>query len=368
MRIFRILALGVAGLLLLVGMAAGGALGYRTYRQHRNAEILAIHTPNGIDQGMYVEIGGLRQWLQIRGEDRGNPFLLAVHGGPALSMIPFTYRSMRQWEKYYTIVSWDQRGAGRTYFLNGGADQTGTGMDQIVSDGIQVAEVTRGVLHKDRIIVLGESFGSAVSLEMVRRRPDLFYAFVGTGQITDMPRAEVLGYDALLRRVRAAHDEKAIAQLGAVGPPPYADPSRLLREQRIEADYPGEPEGTLEKDFAYAPGYSLRESFELIAGATQHRAKLVAEAMNYEAASRGTQFEVPVFFFQGSQDMVAPVQLAADYMNAISAPRKALVVIPGGGHNAFILHSQRFLDELNARVRPLAVSSRSSAPATGRPG
>jgi pimeloyl-ACP methyl ester carboxylesterase len=354
MRILKILALGMAGILLLIGMAVGGALGYRAHRQHRNAEALAIRTPNGIDQGRYVEIGGLRQWLQIRGEDRGNPVLLFVHGGPALSMIPFTYRSMRAWEKYYTIVSWDQRGAGRTYFLNGGADQTATGMDQIISDGIQVAEVSRGLLHKDKIIVLGESFGSAVSLEMVRRRPDLFYADVGTGQVVDMRRAEGLTYEMLLRQVRAAHAEKSLKQLLAAGPPPYTDPSLQAQEQRIEAAYPSESEDTLAQDFLYAPGYSVRESFELIAGATQHRAKLVAEIMNYKAARRGARFEVPVFFFQGSQDMVAPVKLAAEYMNEISAPRKALAVIPGGGHDAYILLSQRFLEELSARVRPLA--------------
>jgi len=367
MRIVKILALSLAGIVALIGLVVGGALGFRAHRQHQNAAALAIHTANGIEEGMYVQIGGLRQWLQIRGEDRGNPVLLLVHGGPALSMIPFTYRSMRPWEKYYTIVSWDQRGAGRTYFLNGGADQTATGMDQIINDGIQVAQFTRGLLHKDRIIVLGESFGSAVSLEMVRRRPDLFYADVGTGQIVDMPRGEGLAYEMLLREVRAAHDEKAIAQLVALGPPPYTDPSRLLREQRIAAEYPGEPEGTLGRDFSYAPGYSLRESFELIVGATQHRAKLVAEAMNYNAASGGTRFDVPVFFIQGSQDRVAPVQLAAEYMNEIWAPRKALVLIPGGGHNAYILDGERFLEELNARVRPLALGSQSSARATDRP-
>lgn len=369
MRIFKILALGLGGMLVLmvVVVVVGAALGYRAHQQHRNAGALAINTPNGIDRGMYVQIGGLRQWLQIRGEDRNNPVLLFVHGGPALSMIPFTYRSMRPWEKYFTIVSWDQRGAGRTYMLNGGADETATGMDQIADDGVQVTQVTRGLLHKERIIVLGESFGSAVALEMVRRRPDLFYAFVGTGQIIDMPRGERIAYDTLLRAVRAARDEKAATQLVALGPPPYADPSRLLREQRIEADYPGEPEGIMGRDFIYAPGYSLRESFELLVGATQHRTRLMAEAMNYEAASRGTRFGVPVFFIQGAQDAVAPVQLAAEYMMAISAPRKELVLIPGGGHNAFILYSQRFLDELNARVRPLAVSSQSAAAATHRP-
>jgi pimeloyl-ACP methyl ester carboxylesterase len=366
MRIVKILGLSLAGLLLVLGVAACWALDYRTYRQHQNSEAPVIHTPQGIDRSMYVEIGGLRQWVQIRGEDRRNPVLLFVHGGPALSMIPFTYRSMRQWEKYYTIVSWDQRGAGRTYFLNGGADETATGMDQITDDGIQVAEVARRLLHQDKIILLGESFGSAVSLEMVRQRPDLFYAFVGTGQAVDMKRAEVVDYDLALRQVRAVQDEKATTQLVAVGPPPYKDPSRLALVQRIESDHSGEPEGSMGVDFVFAPGYSLRESFQLILGATQHRSKLVAEDANYNAASRGTRFEVPVFFFQGSDDMVAPLQLAAEYMNAISAPRKELVVIPGGGHNACILLSGRFLDELNARVRPLAQSNPQSSDTSRR--
>jgi pimeloyl-ACP methyl ester carboxylesterase len=357
MRILETIGICLAGIVLLIGVAACGALGYRTYRQHQNGEALAIHGPYGIEQSMYIEIGGLRQWVQIRGEDRRNPVLLFVHGGPALSMIPFTYRSMRQWEKYYTIASWDQRGAGRTYFLNGGADETATGMDQIINDGIQVAEVTRRLLHLEKIIVLGESFGSAVSLEMVRRRPDLFYAFVGTGQAVDMRRAEGLTYELALRRVRAAHEEKATAQLVAAGPPPYSDLSRLALVQRIESDHSGEDEGSMGADFIFAPGYSLRESFQLIAGATQHRARMVAEDANYNAVSRGTRFDLPMFFIQGSNDIFAPLPLAVEYMNVISAPRKELVVIPGGGHNAFILHSQRFLDELNTRVRPLAVNN-----------
>jgi pimeloyl-ACP methyl ester carboxylesterase len=357
MRILKILGLCTVGLLLLLVVAACGALCYRTYRQHQNSDALAIHSPEGINQSTYLEIGGIRQWVQIRGEDRHNPVLLFVHGGPALSMIPFAYRSMRPWEKYYTIVSWDQRGAGRTYFLNGGSDKTATGMDQITNDGIEVAQAARRLLHQDKIIVLGESFGSAVSLEMVRRRPDLFYAFVGTGQAVDMRRAEVLTYELALRQVRAAHEVKAAAQLVAAGPPPYSDASRLAVVQRIESDHSGEDDGPMGADFIFAPGYSLRECFRLIVGATQHRTRMVAEDANYKAASQGTRFDVPIFFFQGSDDIFAPLQLAAEYMDAISAPQKALVVIPRGGHNAFILDSQRFLNELNTRVRPIAAAN-----------
>jgi pimeloyl-ACP methyl ester carboxylesterase len=192
---------------------------------------------------------------------------------------------------------------------------------------------------------------------MVRRRPDLFYAFVGTGQAVDMRRAEVLTYELALRQVRAAHEVKAAAQLVAAGPPPYSDVSRLAAVQRIESDHSGEDDGPMGADFIFAPGYSLRECFRLIVGATQHRTRMVAEDAHYNAASRGTRFDVPIFFFQGSDDIFAPLQLAAEYMDAISAPQKALVVIPRGGHNAFIMDSQRFLNELNARVRPIAAAN-----------
>jgi pimeloyl-ACP methyl ester carboxylesterase len=178
-RVLKITGLVVVALAMLTGLLLGAALTYRSYRQHQNSVALRIQSPNGIDESMFIEIGGLRQWIQIRGEDRDNPVLLFVHGGPALSMIPFTYRSMRAWEKSFTIVQWDQRGAGRTYLLNGGADATASGMNQIIDDGVRVSEYARRHLRKDRIVLMGESWGSGVALEMARIRPDLFYAYVG---------------------------------------------------------------------------------------------------------------------------------------------------------------------------------------------
>lgn len=354
MRILRTAGLVLVGAVVLTGIAVGAALGYRIHRQQQNHDALRISSANGIEQGGFVTIGGLRQWIQIRGQDRSNPVILFVHGGPAMSMIPFTYRSMQAWEKFFTIVQWDQRGAGRTYELNGGADATAAGMDQIIDDGAEVADYARNVLHQKRIILLGESYGSAIALEMARGRPDLFYACVGTGQLVDEPRAQRLTYQLLLQRVRAQHDEKATRELVAIGPPPYADASRRVLEQGIEADNPAASERNWGPDFLFAPGYSLRDIFQTFIGASRHRSKLVAEDLQYQAVRRGSHFEVPVFFFQGSEDIQAPLELAAEYMAAITAPRKALVVLPGGGHNAFIFYSQRFLEELNSQVRPLA--------------
>jgi pimeloyl-ACP methyl ester carboxylesterase len=364
-RALRIVGLTIGVLVVLVGVLIAVAFGYRSYRQHENHLAMQILSPAGIDEARFVPIGGLPQWIQIRGEDRANPVLLFVHGGPAMSMIPFTFRSMRPWEKYFTIVQWDQRGAGRTYIHNGGADSTSSGMNQIIDDGLRVTDYIRSRLGKDKIIVMGESWGSAVALEMVHRRPDLFYAYVGTGQAIDMPRADVLTYRLLLERLQAEHNESDVQQLTSIGPPPYVSAASTGIEQGVLGRYLSKSENDAKwaRDFLFAPGYSLRDLFEVLAGATSHRAILVKDDDKYSAFSHGTQFIIPVFFFQGTDDIVAPLQLVREYVSQVTAPSKELILFPGGGHNAFYFMSDCFLHELVTRVRPVAmITSLNGAP------
>jgi pimeloyl-ACP methyl ester carboxylesterase len=358
-RSLKILGYVLISLIALLCVALSAGLGYRVYRQHQNSDALNIRTPNGIEEAMFVEIGGLRQWIQIRGEDKANPVLLFVHGGPAISMIPFTFRSMRAWEKEFTIVQWDQRGAGRTYLENGGADTTATGLSQIIDDGLRVSEYVRARLGKERIILMGESWGSAVAIEMARARPDLFVAFVGTGQAIDMRHAETLTYRLLLEGARASRDDDGVRQLTAIGPPPYATEASSNIEQQVLGRYLARVENQqlMGRDFLFAPGYSLRQCFELIASTTRHRSVLVKDDEAYSALARGAEFGISLFFFEGTDDIQAPAQLVSEYLSQITAPSKELVLFPGGGHNAFFFLSDRFLHELTVRVRPLATSS-----------
>jgi hypothetical protein len=83
-----------------------------TFLRERNAHDYAITAPNGIDEARYVEIGGIQQWITIRGEDRNNPVLLFLHGGPGDATNPWGYAGFRRWLKAFTVVQWDQRGAG----------------------------------------------------------------------------------------------------------------------------------------------------------------------------------------------------------------------------------------------------------------
>src|SRR5579871_1755927 len=168
----------VAALVLFLLLAFGSLFGLRLYDQRQLAQELAIHSPNGIDEAMYVKIGGNEQWIQIRGQDRNNPVLLCLHGGPGATWIPLTALFV-PWEKDFTVVQWDQRGAGKTLEVSGASIAATMSVDRMTQDGIEVAEFLRTHLHKDKVILLGHSSGSILGIHIVKQRPDLFYAYVG---------------------------------------------------------------------------------------------------------------------------------------------------------------------------------------------
>jgi len=151
----------------------------------RNAEQYAILSPKGIDEGSFVKIGGIEQWITIRGQDRDNPVLLFLHGGPGDVTNPWSFALFAPWEKYFTVVQWDERGSGRTLRKSGPAVAPTITVDRMVQDGIELTEYLRKHLGKEKIIIVGHSFGSILGTRMAKARPDIFYGCVGTGQVAD---------------------------------------------------------------------------------------------------------------------------------------------------------------------------------------
>ena len=184
----------------------------------------AISTPNGIDEAKYLQVGGIDQWVTIRGEDRANPVVLVLHGGPGDATNPWGHAGFRAWLKTYTVVQWDQRGAGRTLGRNGRASSAVLTIDRLVQDGVELADALRTSLRKDKIILLGHSWGSVLGVLMAKAKPGLFSAFVGTGQVGDPARGYYVAFDALLAKARASGgDARAVRELEEIGPPPYKD-------------------------------------------------------------------------------------------------------------------------------------------------
>jgi pimeloyl-ACP methyl ester carboxylesterase len=349
----------------ILGSAAGiiaaptvGGLAYRKARQRQGAKALVIDTPNGIVEQRFVKIGGIDQWLQLRGEDRDNPVLLILHGGPGWSNAVFTL-PLRPWERHFTVVQWDHRGAGKTLGRTGKAGSGEMTFDCRVADAIELIEFLRQHLGKDKVVVLAESMGTLTGLPLAKRRPDLVAALVVTDLYVNMAANEARKYQLTLERLRAAGNAKGVAALEAIG----ADPARWdLQDWTTNMAWAfrtNVPTPNLDRRLLFplaltSPIYSLRDLYSLFTGFQWSTAQMFDELMAYDAWRLGTRFEVPFFLFQGERDVVTLTTLAEEYFEEVEAPTKGLALIPDAGHFAAFTQPERFLAELRTRVHPLA--------------
>jgi pimeloyl-ACP methyl ester carboxylesterase len=314
-----------------------------------------------IDEGLFVTIGGLDQWVTIRGRDANNPVLLLISGpGAAFSSMA---RFFAPWERDFTLVQWDQPGAGATHAKN---DDVGTGplsVDRLVRDGLEIGEFVSRRVHAGKIAVLGISGGSIIALTMMKQRPTSFFAYVGTGQIVDWARQEALSYALILARARAAGDAPAIAELEAIGAPPYADVTAdAIKAKYANALTPAEqiavaalmdPANAPTADARYVPRGLPAQDVRAVALAAY--TKMRGEIVAFDARRLGPDFAVPMFFFQGDHDAFTVTSDVEAYAAEIRAPKKAFALIEGGGHSAVFMRDE-FLGLLTRFVRPLAPS------------
>ncbi|HEY7819276.1 MAG TPA: alpha/beta hydrolase, partial [Vicinamibacteria bacterium] len=274
----------------------------RSFVRNRNAQDYALTSANGIDEAKFVELGDVPQWITIRGEDRGNPVLLFLHGGPGDATNPWGYAAFRTWLPEFTVVQWDQRGSGRTLGKNGSSLAPTITIDRMARDGIELAELLRTSLRKDKIVLVGHSWGSILGVFMVKSRPDLFHAFVGTGQVADPAQGYTVAHGELLKKAKALGDERAIRELEEIGPPPYAD-GRGYRVQRRWSNFFEGADFFIGSMFGLslsAPGYSIRDVNDWMEGQMLSAERLVPQTSALEAQALSGEFSLPVFVIQGA--------------------------------------------------------------------
>jgi pimeloyl-ACP methyl ester carboxylesterase len=353
--LLKVLGFTVAGLLTIALLLLFVVLGYRAYLQHRDADALVIHTSNGVNEAQYVRIGGIDQWLQIRGDDVGNPVVLLLNGGPGVSWIRAT-QAFLPWEKHFTIVQWDQRGAGKTFAASGEAVAPTMTVARMTLDAIEVVEYLRARLKKDRIILLGHSWGSILGVHVAKERPNLLYCLVGTGQVESMPKMLQAAYTAFLAQVRREGNTQAVSELESVGSPPYARFDQyaiLFKWAGPDRTASMRPALKLPLGGFAAPGYSLADIYNLLRGAEFSERVLFPVAAREDLPSLGLDFQIPVVFIEGAEDNATPTADAKDYFDQIEAPKKDFVVIPRGSHFVLFEEPDAFLKEMLIRVQPL---------------
>jgi pimeloyl-ACP methyl ester carboxylesterase len=214
---------------------------------------------------------------------------------------------------------------------------------------VELAEALRTSLRKDKIVLVGHSWGSVLGVLMTKAKPDLFQAFVGTGQVGDPARGYHVAFDALLAKAQAVGDGRALRELEEIGPPPYADGRGYQVQRRWSNLFEGSDAFIASMlGFALsAPGYTIGDVNDWLDGQRLSAERLVPESSAVTAAALTGRFAAPVFVIQGADDFTTPTSLAKEFVDGVVAPRKAFVTI-AGGHFAVFTNAAAFVKELDA--------------------
>ena len=357
-KAFKYLAMLVV---LVCAAAILSATVYRFFAQRKIASSRAIHSPDGIDSLERVSIGGIDQWIELRGESVKNPILLFIHGGPGSAFMPVARGFQDPWEKYFTVVQWDQRGAGKTYTSNSKEVQRRTThVPQMHADTLEVVNYLRKRFGRDKIFVLGHSWGSFLGLQLAHDHPELLHAYIGVGQATDAWQNEIVLYRDTLQEAHRVQNKDAIQQLTSIAP--YPSQNITFQQVRIVRQWSGALIGPPASDDSWmgpkaifvAPEYSLLNNLDWIRGQLFSIDMILPELAKINVADMGYDYRVPIFFLEGRHDPYTPSSIAKEFFDKVNDPEKQFVWFENSGHFPFSEEPGKFTDVLVQKVLPLA--------------
>ena len=317
------------------------------------------HGPeDAIAEAGFWSIGGVDQWVMIRGRSLANPLLIILHGGPGSSETALFRSFNAGLEEAFTVVYWDQRGAGRSYSRSIPA-QSMT-IDRFVADLDELVDRVLARFVGRRIVLLGHSWGSMLGVLYASRFPAKIAAYAGVGQVADMAASEAASYAFVLARARERGRRQAVARLLAIGPPPHT-----LEQIGVQRRWLMALGGVLGPNLSLAklvwrgltsPEASPWDLVRMVEGSRFSLPPLWPELSAANLPRAVPRLEVPVFFLLGRLDMQVVSSVAAAYFEGLEAPHKELAWFETSGHMVPFEEPERFNRTLVETVRPFAQS------------
>lgn len=349
--IFKVLAIIVCAILLICVVIIVAA---RTVTYFSNR----ISSENGVDEGIYVTLGGQEQYLLIRGENVDNPVIIWLHGGPAGSDAFVNHIFQKYLVDEYTVINWDQRGCGRTYFRNIDSDpnnDTAT-FEQAQADLDELVDYACERFDQEKVIIVGHSYGTMLGSKYVLDNPDKVLAYIGVGQVVNI-ESDIYSYEDALRIAKENGDDtsemetayQAFVENGTlvnmlnlrnyVGVYHVAEKEPNLIVKGIVSPYMGVDD----MQWQFMPAMDMERYLEL-----NHQ--LFDYVMITDVRDYGLEYQVPVGFISGAQDWTTPVKYSHDYYNSIEAPEKQFKLIDGCGHSPELADPETFCRELKSML------------------
>ena len=320
--------------------------------------------PNSIASIEKVTLGDVEQTLIIRGADRTKPVMLFLHGGPGSPEFIFLRNTNSAIENDFVMVYWEQRGAGKSYSAEIPVESMN--LNQFISDTKELSELLAKRFGKDKIHIMGHSWGSLLGILTAHQYPELFYAYFGIGQVCHQYKGERISTEWAKEQAAKHKDKDAIEALGALRfPDSLAGSEAWMDYLPIERKYVMQFGGGVTREMKgmwplvmmllEAKEYTFGDKMNYLKASMFSTKHLWPEVINTNLFREIDSMQVPVYIFQGILDYQTPYSLAKDFYDQLKAPQKAFYTFENSAHSPLMEESERF----NKIVRDKAVESES---------
>lgn len=311
--------------------------------------VSAIAQVKPVNEAKFVSIGGIEQWITIKGNDRSKPVILFIHGGPGSVMSPYNDAIYGHWQKDFILVNWDQRGAGRTYGRNAPEEavedywiENPLTVEQMVADGIELTEYLTNHLGKQKVILAGTSWGSVLSTKMALKRPDLFHANIGLSQIVNFIESLQFAYRKIYEIAKSADDKETVEKLETLGAPPYAEAKnagqlfRIIKKYELANEVPA-PESWWKMAAEYdnetdAKNRYQGDDYSFIHFVGHEKMGIKSMGATIDFLKESTEFEIPVYLIQGEGDISTPKEMTKEFFDKLEALKKEYFLVKEAAH------------------------------------
>jgi len=311
---------------------------------------------NSIIEKHFIEIGGIRQGFFVSSENQENPVILFLHGGPGCPELAlfYPYETSESLSKYFTVCYWDQRGAGMSF--SNSIDPATMTLEQLVEDTRQITEYLKQRFKKEKIYLMGHSWGSFLGIKTIEKYPSNYLAYIGIGQVTNQLESEKLAYDYMLQYAIEVKDGSAIRKLKQFNrdSPNFPDKSymdtvrsQLMNKYGIGIMHENFSMAGLIKNAIFFKGYTFAEIVKFIRGMPFSVKHLWDNVISDNLFESSISFQVPIHITHGKYDYQVSYVLAREYFEKIEAPHKSFFTFDKSAHSPNCEEPEKFVQIVN---------------------
>lgn len=336
-----------------------GFFAYHKYLKNQVKKRTDITAPNSISSLEKINLGGIDQWILIRGWEKSNPVLLFLHGGPGAPL--FTYAReigvTAKLEQHFVMVYWEQRGTGKSFSHS--IPLESMTIEQLISDTFELSKILIDRFKVPRIYIVGRSWGSLIGLLTAKRHPELFYAYIGIGQMVYPLENDSISYQYTLKIAERFRNEKALKSLKKIGDPPYDYEKLIIQRKWLTGFYEvmmaekfSKKRINYRKKLLSTPEYSLIDIFKIgMDPFFSIKCLWNNEFYKVNLFNEVPQIGIPVFFLAGRYDYFTPSEIIENYYQKLHASKgKYFIWFEHSGHYPELEEPEKFHDVMVNKI------------------